>query len=110
MGVDLELVFPSPGKGPLSNNAMLAVMERMGLGHFTVHGFRSTFRDWAAECTNYPRELCEKALAHTVGDETERAYQRGDLLNRRRKLMDAWAAFCTRPAITGDVVPLRKEA
>jgi integrase len=100
LGLDSELVFPSPnGRGqPLSNNAMLALLDRMGHGDVTVHGMRSTFRDWAAECTNFPRELAEKALAHTIGDETERAYQRGDLLSKRRKLMEAWAGYCAKPA------------
>src|SRR5262249_433975 len=91
LGLDSLLVFPSFGEAqPLSGNAMLALLERMGHGNITVHGFRSTFRDWAAECTNFPRELAEKALAHTIGDETERAYQRGDLLEKRRGLMGAW--------------------
>jgi integrase len=70
----------------------------------TTHGFRSTFRDWAAERTNFPREIAEKALAHKVGDETERAYQRGDLLDKRRKLMDAWARYCARPVGDAKVV------
>jgi integrase len=109
LGINPELVFPSPGKGqPLSNNAMLGLLARMGHSDITVHGFRSSFRDWAAESTNFPRELAEKALAHTIGDETERAYQRGDLLNKRRKLMEAWAGYCARPAATGEVVPMRR--
>jgi integrase len=112
LSIDTVLVFPSPGKSqPLSNNAMSVLLERMGHGNITVHGFRSTFRDWAAECTNFPRELAEKALAHTIGDETERAYQRGDLLERRRRLMDAWAGYCTRPAPaeeTGKVLAMRR--
>jgi len=66
----------------------------------TVHGFRSTFRDWVAEKTSFARELAEKALAHTVGDETERAYQRGDLFDKRRKLMDAWSRYCQGTAAT----------
>ena len=75
----------------------------------TVHGFRSSFRTWAAERTNYPREICEVALAHTVGDETERAYQRGDLLDKRRRLMEQWSAFCrSKPrSKSGNVLPLR---
>ena len=77
----------------------------MGAG-VSAHGLRSTFRDWAAEHTNFPRELAEKALAHTVGDETERAYQRGDLLEKRRKLMEAWAEFCGKPAASGRVVSI----
>jgi integrase len=66
----------------------------MGRGDLTVHGFRSTFRDWGAEQTTYPRELLEKALGHVVGDETERAYQRGHMLERRREVMQAWAKWC----------------
>jgi integrase len=110
LGHDTEIVFPSLDRRgqPMSNNAMLALLERMGHGDITVHGFRSTFRDWAGECTNFPRELAEKALAHTVGDETERAYQRGDLLNKRRKLMETWAGYCTRPAAIGEVVQMRR--
>ncbi len=74
----------------------------------TNYGFRSSFRDWAAECTNFPREVAEIALAHQVGDETERAYQRGDLFEKRRKLMDAWAEFCAKPSLSGTVVPISK--
>jgi integrase len=76
----------------------------------TVHGFRSSFRTWAAERTSYPREICEVALAHAVGDETERAYQRGDLLDKRRRLMDQWSAFCrSKPrSKRGNVLPLRR--
>jgi integrase len=102
-----EFVFQGRG-GRLSDMAMLKLMERHLKSEFTVHGFRSSFRDWAAECTNYPREVVEKALAHTIGDETERAYQRGDLLEKRRRLMDAWADYCARPAVEmGEVIPLR---
>ena len=91
-------VFPGARqKRPLSNMAMLELLRDMRKG-LTVHGFRSTFRDWCAEQTNFPREIAEKALAHTVGDETERAYQRGDLLEKRGKLMQAWARFCVSAA------------
>jgi integrase len=110
LGLGTDIVFPSlDRKGqPMSGNAMLVLLGRMGYREqTTVHGFRSTFRDWAAHATNFPRELAEKALAHTIGDETERAYQRGDLLNKRRKLMEAWAGYCTRPAITGDVLTFK---
>jgi hypothetical protein len=70
---------------------------------------RPTFRDWAAEQTNFPREVAEAALAHVVGDKTEAAYQRGDMLARRRKLIEAWAKFCTSGAeMAGKVVPIRK--
>jgi len=95
-----DFVFPGGKKGkPLSNVAMLAVLKRIGRGDLTNHGFRSSFRDWAAERTNFPREVAEMALAHTVGDKVEAAYRRGDLFQKRRQLMDAWAKFCetTRP-------------
>ncbi|WP_261547530.1 tyrosine-type recombinase/integrase, partial [Burkholderia multivorans] len=78
---------------PLSNMAMLKVLERMGRLQLTVHGFRSTFRDWAAECTPYPNEVVEMALAHTIRDKTEAAYRRGDLFEKRRKLMQTWADY-----------------
>jgi integrase len=135
-------VFPgvTRGKG-LGSRALLAALERMQDGvtqegitqdgitqgsvtqdgvtqeGVTVHGFRSSFRTWAAERTNFPREICEVALAHAVGDETERAYQRGDLLNKRRRLMEQWAAFCqSKPRSKGtnvpaaNVLPLRRVA
>ena len=87
----------------------LMLLRRMGRGDLTAHGFRSTFRDWAAE-TGQPADVAEAALAHTLGDKVQAAYQRGDLLERRRKLMIAWAAFCARPEASGDVVPLRRAA
>ena len=88
-------VFPGGRRNkPLSENAMLAVLKRMGRAGLTVHGFRSTFRDWAAERTNYPREVCEMALAHTVGDKVEAAYRRGDLFEKRKRLMADWSKFC----------------
>lgn len=96
-----DYVFPGPRKGkPHSNMAMLALLKkRMKLEDITVHGFRSSFRDWAGERTTFPREVAEAALAHVVGDEVERAYRRGDALEKRRKLMDAWAKFVgTKPA------------
>jgi integrase len=92
-----EGVFVFPGgkrDKPLSNMAMLAVLRRMDRGDLTAHGFRSTFRDWAAERTNFPREVAEAALAHTVADKVEAAYRRGDLFRKRRQLMEAWARFC----------------
>ncbi len=95
----------NPGR-PLSNMAMLKLLERMGRSDLTVHGFRSTFRDWAAERTNFQNEVVEMALAHAVEDKTEAAYRRGDLFEKRRRLMDAWAEFCTTTA-SGAVVPLR---
>jgi integrase len=87
-----DFVFPGQAKGkPLSNMAMEMQMRRMKIDDATVHGFRSSFRDWVSEETNFPREIAEAALAHTVGDETERAYRRGDALEKRRALMEAWA-------------------
>ena len=73
---------------------MLTLLKRMQRTDITVHGFRSTFRDWVAECTEHPREVAEMALAHAIENEAEAAYWRGDLLEKRRKLMDEWAAFC----------------
>ena len=75
---------------------MLALQERMGRDDITVHGFRSTFRDWAAERTNCPREAAEMALAHVVEDKVEAAYRRGDLFEKRRKLTEAWGAIARR--------------
>ena len=90
-------VFQGAGKGkPLSNMAMAMLMRRMKRGDFTPHGFRSAFRDWAGELTHFPREIAEAALAHAVGNATELAYRRGDALEKRRKLMDDWAAYCAR--------------
>jgi integrase len=85
------LVFPGQWiERPLSVTSTRMVLRRMGRGHLTTHGFRSSFRDWAGECTDFPRELAEAALAHRVGDAVERAYRRGDALDKRRALMDAW--------------------
>lgn len=94
---DTDFVFPNQrsGKQP-SNMAMLELLKRMDRNELTVHGFRSTFRDWAAESTNYPREVCEMALAHVVSDQVEAAYRRGDLFDRRRQLMADWAKHCAR--------------
>ena len=101
-------IFPGAKRGkPLSVMALTMVMRRMGMEAFTVHGFRSAFRDWAGERTNFPREVAEAALAHVVGDATERAYRRGDALEKRRALMEAWAAFCE-PSAGRVVVPLAR--
>ena len=81
------------GKG-LSNMAMLKVLERMGYADLTTHGFRSTFRDWAAETTAYQNEVVEMALAHAIAGKVEAAYRRGDLLEKRRELMRDWSAYC----------------
>jgi integrase len=102
-----NLVFPGARRHGLSPMAIVKLLRRMGRD-FTVHGFRSTFRDWAAERTSYPREVAEAALAHMVANKVEAAYQRGDLFEKRRKLMDAWAKYCTSaPVEQGQVVPLR---
>ena len=90
-----EFIFPGMKRGrPLSQMALLMLLRRIGYAHVTAHGFRSSFRDWAAECTSFPREAAEMALAHAVPDAVEAAYRRGDLLQKRRKLMEAWAHFC----------------
>ena len=102
-----DYVFPGGKAGnPLSNMAMLKLLERMGRGDLTAHGFRSSFRDWAAERTNFPRDVAEMALAHTIGDKVEGAYRRGDLFDKRRQLMQAWARCCAKPAAEGEVVAL----
>lgn len=92
-------VFPGGREGrPLSGMAMTALLRRMGRGDITVHGFRSTFRDWASEATSYPREVAEAALAHAVRDKVEAAYRRGDLFEKRRAMLAEWAVFCGYPA------------
>lgn len=101
-----EFVFPGR-KGPLNDNSLKQFLASISRTDITSHGFRSTFRDWAGEQTNFPREICEEALAHRVGNAVEEAYRRGDALEKRRRLMEAWAAFCERPAAAGEVVPIR---
>jgi integrase len=89
-----EFVFPGSKPGqPLSVMALEMALRRAQVDA-TVHGFRSSFRDWSGERTAFPRDVAEAALAHLVGDETERAYRRGDALEKRRALMDAWGSFC----------------
>ena len=99
-----EFVFVGMKAGqPLSQRAMLALVESMR-SDATVHGFRSAFRDFCGDETNFPREIAEAALAHSIGNKAEQAYRRGDALGKRRKLMAAWAAYCERPPATGDNV------
>lgn len=86
-------LFPSTKGGKLSSMAMSMLIQRMKV-EATVHGFRSSFRDWAAECTGYAHEVCEMALAHVIGNKAEAAYRRGDLFEKRRRLMEEWARFC----------------
>ena len=88
-------VFPGlKERQALSNMAMLALLKRMDRAAITVHGFRSSFRDWAAEKTTHPNHVVEKALAHEIGNAVEAAYRRGDLLEKRAQLMLDWAQFC----------------
>lgn len=106
-----DFVFPGMrAKKGLSQMAFLMLLRRMGRADLTAHGFRSTFRDWAAERTNFPREVAEMALAHAVGDKVEAAYRRGDLFAKRRKLMEAWAGYCAAAPAKGNVVPLQGRA
>ncbi|MCA3632095.1 MAG: integrase arm-type DNA-binding domain-containing protein [Methylobacterium sp.] len=102
-----EFAFPSDGGGKLSSMAMLMLLRRMGVTD-TVHGFRSSFRDWAGECTSFPREVCEMALSHTITNKAEAAYWRRDLFDKRRRLMEAWASYCsTEKQSSGTVTPIR---
>ena len=100
-------VFIGNKKGtPLRSMAMLELMKLLS-PTYVPHGFRSSFRDWAAERTRYPNHIVEKALAHVAADRVERAYQRSDLFDKRRKLMADWARFCDTPKATGEVVPFK---
>jgi integrase len=105
---DSDFLFPGqkPGK-PLSAMALEMMLRRMKVKDATVHGFRSSFRDWASECTNFSNEVCEAALAHVIKDKAEAAYRRGDLFEKRRKLMEAWAVYCTAPK-AGKVIAFRR--
>ncbi len=105
-----EHVFFGNGRGKsLSNMAMTAVLRRMQRTDITVHGFRSTFRDWASEQTSFSHETCEHALAHRISDKAEAAYRRGDQFEKRRALMEAWAAYCE-PAAAGNVISIGRRA
>jgi integrase len=106
-GNDHVFIGARRGKG-LSNMAMLELLRGMVENGLTVHGFRSSFRDWAGERTNFPRELAEAALAHVLPDKTEAAYRRGDALEKRRQMMAAWARYCAAPSATGDVVSMQE--
>jgi integrase len=103
------IVFEGAKEGrPLANMAMLQLLKRMERGDLTTHGFRSTFRDWAAECTSFPNEVAEMALAHAIRDKTESAYRRGDLFDKRRDMMQAWADYIAQQS-GANVVPIRRE-
>jgi integrase len=103
-------IFPGAREGkPLSNMSLLAVLKRMGRIDLTTHGFRSSFKDWATEQTNFPAEVSEAALAHVISDKTQAAYQRGDLFEKRAKLMAAWATYCDTIKTSSTVVPIGKK-
>lgn len=106
------IVFPGgKRRKPLSNMSLLMLLRRMGRDDLTVHGFRSTFRDWAAERTNFPSEVAEMALAHTVGDKVEAAYRRTDMFHRRRRIMAEWDQYCSTPKqqTRGNIAPMRRK-
>lgn len=101
-----EFVFSANGK-PLSNMALLALLRRMSWGSITAHGFRSTLRDWVSEETNHPSEVAEMALAHVIPNKAESAYRRGDLLAKRKKLLEDWEVYCMNSRSTASIVFLR---
>jgi integrase len=106
-----QFVFPgADATQPLSNMALLMLLRRMKRDDLTAHGFRSTFRDWAAERTGFQNEVIEMALAHAIGSKVEAAYRRGDLFDKRRRLMDAWAQFCASPPAKQDNVASLRSA
>jgi integrase len=101
-------VFPGQRAGkPLSNMALLMLLRRMGLDHLTVHGFRATFKTWASERTSFQNELVETSLAHVTGNKVEQAYRRGDMFEKRRRLMNAWGDYCAKPLAPDNVVAFR---
>jgi integrase len=107
-GEDTDLVFGSETKTgkPISDMSMTALLRRMEYNSITVHGFRSTFRDWAGETTSFPREVIEAALAHGIKDKAEAAYARSDLFDKRRDLMQAWANVATPETLGANVIAL----
>src|SRR5262245_4548984 len=105
---DFVFLGQKPGR-PLSVMALEMVLRRMKIEGVTVHGFRSAFRDWAAERTNFTNEVCEAALAHVIENKAEAAYRRGDLFDKRRKLMEAWATYCAAPKV-GKIIVFKRKA
>ncbi|WP_396604488.1 tyrosine-type recombinase/integrase [Bradyrhizobium sp. YCK136] len=99
-------IFTGDRRANLSNMSLLMLLRRMGHNDITTHGFRSTFRTWAAECTNFPREVVEAALAHVAGNKVEAAYQRGDILEKRQSLMAQWESYCSKPVVHRSVTPI----
>lgn len=107
--LDKDWLFPADGGGALSTMAMTMLLRRMERD-CTVHGFRSAFRDWAAESTGYAHEVCEMALAHVIGNKAEAAYRRGDLFEKRRRLMQDWSTFCERDNSAASNITLIRKA
>src|SRR5262249_35638252 len=105
-----EYIFPGDRRDRLSNMALLMLLRRIQHDGLTAHGFRATFKTWATERGRFPREVVEAALAHVVGNKVEEAYQRGDLFEKRRRLMDAWAEYCSTVTGKGEVVQLQQPA
>jgi integrase len=101
-----DLVFPGFQGGAIADNGLTILTRK--LAGVISHGFRSIFRDWAAERSNFPHEVAEMALGHTVGATVERADRRGDLFEKRRQLAEAWSRFCSTPASEAQVVPIRR--
>ena len=105
-----DLIFPNNKGIKLSDMTLTAVLRRMERSDITAHGFRSTFRDWCSERTNYPRDVAEMALAHTIGDKVEAAYRRGDLFEKRRLMMRDWGKFSGKIQTAADVVPIKRKS
>jgi integrase len=103
------LIFSNTKGAKLSDMTLTAVLKRMGRSDITAHGFRSTFRDWCSEKTSYPRDVAEMALAHTIGDKVEAAYRRGDLFEKRRRMMKEWGRFATTIQTTAKVTPIKSK-
>jgi len=102
-----DLIFPNNKNSKLSDMTLTAVLRRMGRSDITAHGFRSTFRDWCSERTSYPRDVAEMALAHAIGDKVEAAYRRGDLFEKRRRMMREWGKFTGKVQTTATVMPIK---
>ena len=105
-----DLIFTNTKGGMLSDMTLTAVLKRMGRSDITAHGFRSTFRDWCGERTNYPRDVAEMALAHAIGDKVEAAYRRGGLFDKRRRMMRDWGKFSGKVQVAGTVVQIKGQA